>query len=551
MEVSISASPLLHRLLFSITAIGTIGCRQKLHAIPPTEKGHAVVCITQGDGLAYLDGLPHRVFKGGCFILKPGCRFELDPSSGTADGRFIVFDIYAQGEGRPETRMDALFPYGALIEPAPLSRLDSLMEQFLDGDWRDKEDIPRFRQQINLQELIAFLLEHHQAAREKDIASAVSRTIAYMDGHYQEAVTIEQLISMAGVGRWQYGKIFQSLTGLRPLDYLTGIRIRRAKELLLLTDDPLRDIARSSGFKDEYYFSRRFRQTTGLSPKQYARTHGHKPYPKDWRGEELLPPSDPERVVAVGNTLGDMLALGLRPVGADLSIIGRQVIYKDKLRDITDIGSTAKPSEIRKLSPDLILYCGDKEEPLEELSALAPTVIIERHEPAVQRLRIVAEILGKRRQAEKWISAYEKRAQALWKQFRPSIRPGETAAVFIQMSNGLYVMGRHGLSATLYHTLAFAVPPFIRAMIENGVLYQRIAPDTVPDYAGDRNFLLVPEEEAARSLAGRLVESPVWQTLPGARNGYTYVADAKWNFSDPITMERLLHALPRLLRTTS
>ena len=70
---------------------------------------------------------------------------------------------------------------------------------------------------------------------------------------------------MAGVRPKLYTTMFKHRTGHRPLDYINHVRIRHAKDWLRQTDDPLRDIASRVGFKDEYYFSRRFRQITGLS----------------------------------------------------------------------------------------------------------------------------------------------------------------------------------------------------------------------------------------------------------------------------------------------
>ena len=49
------------------------------------------------------------------------------------------------------------------------------------------------------------------------------------------------------------------------------IRIDRAKELLEFTDKPIAEIAEASGFQDQNYFARTFRQFTGMSPTQFRR----------------------------------------------------------------------------------------------------------------------------------------------------------------------------------------------------------------------------------------------------------------------------------------
>ena len=71
-------------------------------------------------------------------------------------------------------------------------------------------------------------------------------------------ITVKQLAQLAHVAPWKYTTIFQELTGKKPLDFLTELRINHSKELLTHTNSPLRDIASQVGFSDEYYFNRRF-----------------------------------------------------------------------------------------------------------------------------------------------------------------------------------------------------------------------------------------------------------------------------------------------------
>jgi YesN/AraC family two-component response regulator len=57
--------------------------------------------------------------------------------------------------------------------------------------------------------------------------------------------------------------------GLSPWDYLNRYRIYQARELLRRTSDSVRVIARQVGFKDHAYFSRVFRNLTGVSPQKF------------------------------------------------------------------------------------------------------------------------------------------------------------------------------------------------------------------------------------------------------------------------------------------
>lgn len=81
------------------------------------------------------------------------------------------------------------------------------------------------------------------------------------------------------------------------------------------------------GFSDEYYFSRRFRQKTGMTPGQYARSQQRRITVTDWTGHSVDIPERPKRVVYHGETLGDVLALGVKPVGGD-EAFARGSVYR-------------------------------------------------------------------------------------------------------------------------------------------------------------------------------------------------------------------------------
>jgi AraC family L-rhamnose operon transcriptional activator RhaR/AraC family L-rhamnose operon regulatory protein RhaS len=62
-----------------------------------------------------------------------------------------------------------------------------------------------------------------------------------------------------------------SATGETPLAHLRNLRLMRAAEALRDQDNPVTEIAFTSGFNDSNYFSRQFRSFFGMSPRQYRR----------------------------------------------------------------------------------------------------------------------------------------------------------------------------------------------------------------------------------------------------------------------------------------
>ncbi|NCU25870.1 AraC family transcriptional regulator [Candidatus Nomurabacteria bacterium] len=62
---------------------------------------------------------------------------------------------------------------------------------------------------------------------------------------------------------------FKEAIGIPPIEYINSLRIEMSKKLLEADEMQIKQVAASVGFKTSYYFSRIFRQKTGLSPSEY------------------------------------------------------------------------------------------------------------------------------------------------------------------------------------------------------------------------------------------------------------------------------------------
>ena len=88
-----------------------------------------------------------------------------------------------------------------------------------------------------------------------------------------QAISLEELVTISGMSRTNYIRMFESAMGTPPIKYLIELRIEEAGRLLRSTDLSITDIALDVGFSDSNYFSRRFRKTHGQSPREYRKRH--------------------------------------------------------------------------------------------------------------------------------------------------------------------------------------------------------------------------------------------------------------------------------------
>jgi AraC family L-rhamnose operon regulatory protein RhaS len=97
----------------------------------------------------------------------------------------------------------------------------------------------------------------------------VQKLISDLSSRCDHAWTLGEMAEQCGIQRTQLGKLFQKITGGTPMEYLTRIRIERAKTLLRETDRKVIDIAFECGFGTSQYFANTFKRATGATPSGY------------------------------------------------------------------------------------------------------------------------------------------------------------------------------------------------------------------------------------------------------------------------------------------
>ncbi len=137
-------------------------------------------------------------------------------------------------------------------------------------------------QRFTLMGLFMALLSYLSRAysEEKSIAHMlpldIGKVISYLSLHYRENIESEKLIHQCNMSRSTFLRNFQRSTGCSPIQYLLKIRISHACRLLLSSDYRISEIGFTVGFQDQNYFSRCFKNQTGMTPREF-RQHYEKP----------------------------------------------------------------------------------------------------------------------------------------------------------------------------------------------------------------------------------------------------------------------------------
>ncbi|MED4075136.1 ABC transporter substrate-binding protein [Lysinibacillus fusiformis] len=271
---------------------------------------------------------------------------------------------------------------------------------------------------------------------------------------------------------------------------------------------------------------------------------------KDYLGHEVEIPVNPERVVYHGEGYGDVLALNIKTVGAGFSWI-TDYAWEDRVKDVEDVGFPINVEQTLSLKPDLIIIGTSDEKTYSQLSKIAPTIVFDTFAPLNQRLTELGDILNKKEEAAQWIEDYTDKADKMWESLVAvgTVKPDETASVLTYYpGDRLFVMARAGLSQVLYDSNVLKPGDKIQKILDDGTGFAEISTELLPEYAGDRIFILTPVTDEAKQSTKEMMDSPIWKSLPAVKNGHVYTIDIQKSDSDASTREWLLTELPTMFK---
>jgi two-component system response regulator YesN len=180
------------------------------------------------------------------------------------------------GEKSGESQMLEYYIFGDIIVGA-----SKIIEE-LGGDI--KQIIPFSLQQNEIQEIINSreifyekirslfnaVIEFRESQTGGRYQAVILKAKAYIDLNYgDQDISLHTVASHVGISPNHLSTVFSQETGENFIEYLTRVRIERAKHLLANTAMKSADIAHETGFSDPHYFSFIFKKNTGLSPREY------------------------------------------------------------------------------------------------------------------------------------------------------------------------------------------------------------------------------------------------------------------------------------------
>jgi len=163
----------------------------------------------------------------------------------------------------------------------PLSRFaywQDIYRSFIRLFTEPEDDVFPLRVQGLCLELMAEVLttrvtDQHRLAVDQKIGP-FAPAFAYMDEHFRDNPSLEEVARTVDLHPVYFHRRFKQTFGQSPHAYVQQKRMALARQLLLQTNDAIRDVSEAAGFDSEFYFSRAFRKMFGITPGQLRRQSG-------------------------------------------------------------------------------------------------------------------------------------------------------------------------------------------------------------------------------------------------------------------------------------
>lgn len=108
-----------------------------------------------------------------------------------------------------------------------------------------------------------------QANKGKDYSQPVVLAREYVQAHYREKLTLSEVAKAICISKGYLSSLFKKETGTNVSDFISKVKIEKAKTIISEGKYLMYEIAEQLGFENAYYFSKVFKKQTGYSPREY------------------------------------------------------------------------------------------------------------------------------------------------------------------------------------------------------------------------------------------------------------------------------------------
>ena len=241
----------------------------------------------------------------------------------------------------------------------------------------------------------------------------------------------------------------------------------------------------------------------------------------DVRGEVEIP-ADPQRIVDLSGNSDILSILGYDVIGtanSDAYDYTKLPSYLEETLSGAEIlgysyQDTMDVEAIMNLNPDLIVISTIQEKMYDQLSEIAPTVMIQLEALNWKDdVRALGKVFGKEEVANEWIANYEAKAKEAGDKIKSEFGADTTYLSILANPNGFNVFDGAGFGDVLYSDMGLAKP--VGMPEQTDVSLPVVSYEGLASIQADYIFVMGSDEELAQ-----IKSNPIWNSLPAVKEGH-------------------------------
>ncbi len=246
---------------------------------PHAHKNVEINYVRSGKCYVKIDEKVISFQKGDCMILYPDVEHYFFTTKEKAVLVQLEFrlDIFPQMSPNPELKQNLLFLYQLFTHSQKLIKIRNNIEmnRLINKAVRELNDKkPNFEILTRLYFAELFVLISRELDKQLDFINRQNNpqteiVLQHIHSNFNQKIQFEKLARQLGVSSRYLRSNFKKSIGISPVSYLMEYRINRALELFKDQSLSIKEIAFDTGFVTQQYFSKIFKTSVGITPKEY------------------------------------------------------------------------------------------------------------------------------------------------------------------------------------------------------------------------------------------------------------------------------------------
>ncbi|MDR0568936.1 MAG: AraC family transcriptional regulator [Spirochaetaceae bacterium] len=228
-----------------------------------------IVYVTKGEGLFGAEGVTYKVTPGSLMLILPGVKHFYRP---VYEIGWYEYWVGFKGQFFSRLMQEGFFSskkvfFKTGLRNAILTLFNQIFEEL-----RSQRPLYQFKACSGVLSLLAEVLTRERRLEQPNYYQKIVEKAKYlMESNIFSVIDIPSISAQIGISTSRLNEIFKTYTSMTPYQYFIHIKIHRAESLLEQEESSVKEVAYRLGFEDQYYFSRLFKNKTGVVPSRWKK----------------------------------------------------------------------------------------------------------------------------------------------------------------------------------------------------------------------------------------------------------------------------------------